>query len=345
MSQALRKAAILVSCLDVPTADALLEQMDERQAQRVRQAVMSLGPVDTQEEDAVIASFLRIELPDEDTPTTQAERRAASAYQPPRRAPAPTSRFEFLRETPDEKLASLLVGEHPQTIALVISHLPSQRSAAVLATLSGAEQAEVLRRLVELEAADPHALAEVESSLQARYSQQLPRERQRAAGLMAVEGIVRSADPQVQRDLLANLARYDRQLAERLTSAPPEPAPAVPAKLDAGVQVDSTLTQAAQLVPAPIALEQLDSRSLRQTAEMIDREVLILALAGMSPRLADRVLEQLSAADRQQLRRAVESLGPTRLTDLEEARHRMELLAGQLAAANRYEIPSLTNHI
>src|SRR4051812_34456966 len=58
MSSSLRKAAILVSSLDTRSADALLDQMGETQAARVRQAIMQLGEVNSAEQDQIIGQFL-----------------------------------------------------------------------------------------------------------------------------------------------------------------------------------------------------------------------------------------------------------------------------------------------
>src|SRR5687767_1770629 len=53
----IRKAAILVSLLDVPSADALLESMGEELSDRVRSAVMELDDVSDAEQEEVLAEF------------------------------------------------------------------------------------------------------------------------------------------------------------------------------------------------------------------------------------------------------------------------------------------------
>ena len=57
MSPALRKAAILISALDTPAADRLLEQMGAQQAALVRSAVVELTHIDPQEEDDILGEF------------------------------------------------------------------------------------------------------------------------------------------------------------------------------------------------------------------------------------------------------------------------------------------------
>src|SRR5262249_29673219 len=68
------------------------------------------------------------------------------------------SPFRFLHETSPRALGRLLEREHPQTIAVVVSHLPSDRAAEVLAGLPAELQIEVARRLVDLDETDPEIL-------------------------------------------------------------------------------------------------------------------------------------------------------------------------------------------
>ena len=124
--------------------------------------------------------------------------------------------FRFLREAHSDRLTPFLAGEHPQTIALVVSHLPPQRAAGLLAALGAPLQAEVLRRLADLEQADPEILLEVERGLESKIIESVRSDRRRTAGLNAVKGILQAADPSAKRTLLTSLARHDRQLAGTL---------------------------------------------------------------------------------------------------------------------------------
>ena len=67
-------------------------------------------------------------------------------------------------------------------------------------------QAEVVRRLVDLEETAPEILREVEEALQSRLSQQVQMQRRRVAGLAAVAGILQAADGRTGMEILDNLA-------------------------------------------------------------------------------------------------------------------------------------------
>src|SRR5262245_6821364 len=57
-TSAIRKAAILISTLDSASGDALLEQMGPEVAERVRNALMELDEIPSDEQTDVIADFL-----------------------------------------------------------------------------------------------------------------------------------------------------------------------------------------------------------------------------------------------------------------------------------------------
>jgi flagellar motor switch protein FliG len=70
---------------------------------------------------------------------------------------------EFLRRCDPKLLANVLRGEHPQTIALVLSTLGSKKAGDAISALPERIQTEVIMRMANLEKVDMSVLAEVES--------------------------------------------------------------------------------------------------------------------------------------------------------------------------------------
>ena len=320
----LRKAAILVAALDRPAADRVLDRMDPAQAQQVRQMTMELlDRIDPEEQRQVVDEFLRVRpmVPQKQPPGIELDGGLArklllrsSRFSPDEPLPSDASGsppFRFLHDAEGERLATLLAGERPQTIALVLSHLPAKQAGTVLVRLSPALQVDVIRRLVDLEETAPDILQEVERALESRFSEQMLRQRRRVAGVSAVAGILEASDGPVGAQILTNLASGDRQLAERLS--PPRLAFADLARLD-----DATLS------------------AIFRAAEP---ELAILALVGAPPELIDRVLARFPAAEAGPIRNQLNHLGPIRLSDVEEARRRIAELAQRLAIEGRIDLP------
>jgi flagellar motor switch protein FliG len=315
----LRKAAILVATLDALSAEAILDSVPEEQAARVRRMIVELGELDTAEQEDVIEEFFSA-APRDCFDRLEATQSGVRPEEPVELVLSPSlavdedpaEPFAFLSHAGDEKLLSLLAGEHPQTVALVVSHLPHDRAASVVGALDGDFQVDVLRRLVDLEQADPEVLREVESGLKSRVREQIRRERGAAVGLDGPGDIVEAADGPVKRNLLANLARHDRTLAARLRPHSCKFAD----------------------------LAQFDGDALAVLLSTVDRNVTVLAMAGAPLTVVGRVLEGLDPEEAKRLRQSIEHLGPVRLSDIDEAQRRIADQARQLALEGRIEFRS-----
>ena len=232
--EGLRKAAIFVASLDRHAADLVLEQMDPQMAQIIRQLMVAIDQIDPAEQRRVFDEFRRGGQPAVEAPApapaavlpgVEVEGSLAQQFaKAPQPAPEPdaprTPPFRFLRDTESDKLTRILMGERPQVIALVLSHLAPQQAGRVLVRLAPAVQTDVLRRLVDLEETDPEILREVEHGLQSRLAEQVRMQRRRVAGLSAITGIIEASDDQVGEAILQNLASRDRGLAQRLSPPP-----------------------------------------------------------------------------------------------------------------------------
>jgi flagellar motor switch protein FliG len=314
MNQAIRKAAILVSTLDRRSADALLDQMPAEQALLIRRAAFELERIDPVEQERVIAEFLgNTPQPQVSPPRIQSPPQAPQRERPRPRSASP---FCFLHDTDCRQIVALLEGEHPQTIAVVVSHLPAERAMALVASLPSTLQAEVIRRLVDLDETDPDILAEVEQGLETRIARHLQMQQRRTAGMKAVVNILAAAERDVERQILVNLARHAPELARQL----PYSGPAF------GFE----------------DLALLDGATLGVLVRQADPEVTILALAGSHAQLVDRVLGSLPTVEAQELRDAWRHLGPTPLSDIEAAQQAIVELAEQLELEGRIELPLAT---
>lgn len=315
----LQKAALFVAALDAETADALLDRLQPAQAGLLRRVLVELDDAENELQRAVVAEFVgcapraldaaaeSAKSPDQEP--SPALYGAAAYDQSGRRTPSIEVPFRFLHEAPGEDLSELLEGEHPQTVAVVLSHLPAQRAAEAVASLSEAVQADVLRRLARLDETDTATLQAVEAELERRFRNRFPADRGRSSGVGAVQSILSEASPAVRRSLLAGISRQDPKLATRLTRP--------------------SLTFA--------DLPQLADATLRTLCDETDPEILAVALAGADLSYADRFVAVLPRVQAAQLRRDIDTLGPTRLTDVEIAQQELVETAHRIEASGRLE--------
>lgn len=313
---ALRRAAILVLSLDDATADAVLDQLPESDAALVRRMMVDLDRVDADEERRTIDEFLRRRTaPRRDLGVELALGLAQKIdFVRPTDAAAPDDNrpFAFLRAARGENITPMITGEHPQTIAVVVSHLPDDRAAAVLASLDADLQAEVIQRLIDLDQADPEVIREVERALESRMLEQTQAERRRESGLASVARMLDAAEPSLRRTIMTKLSRQDRGLAERLR-------------------------------PQRFEFEDLyevDDATLATIIAAAGMEISRLALAGADDSLLERIVKPLTPPEAKKMRRLIEQLGPIRLSDVEDAQREVARIARQLALEGTIDLPA-----
>lgn len=365
-NDSIRKAAILVSALDTAQADALLEGMGDELAARVRACVMELDEIDPLEQQRIIEQFLGggasdaivddVEIsaaPPEDESVAaepvslsdylaqQADEDANSDSDPPDEEagaesvePAP---FLFLNDMTGDELAHVLRHEHAQAAAVVLAHLAPAAAAAAMAHLPAAMQADVARRIVNLDVVDEGTLRVLEEGLQRQIGTSMVGGSR--TGLTAMQNILAAA-PRAHKDrLLRSFQHSDARLAVALAGGHSDAAtrdgvicePTEDAHDDAGG-------------PAPAGyefedLEQLGDDGLRRVLQQANGRVLLLALAGASGRLMERIYGQLPARQARQLRQQIEQQGPISLRDVVQAQRHLGKIAAQLAAAGEIDEP------
>jgi flagellar motor switch protein FliG len=372
VSDQLRKAALLMRSVDSDTAAVLLAQLTPEEASTLREAMRSLGPIDTDEQADLVAEFRRssssaagsleggVELSLAESTTHEAAHAALHA---------PTShcdtgkRFEFLESAPIGSLVPYLAREHAQTVAVVLSHFEPARAAAVLAELPQSLQADAFERLANLGEADSETVRVIEHELEAWMKQRANDVRHRGQRKDAAASILSAADSKTRDRIVASLTTRNTKLATQRRSSQTE--------IKAQSQVDGLRTAtrsrgadtyqviskrvavsrpatARTAPPAPSApsiafddLIQLDSRSLARILQAADPNVLALALTGSREELIDRICDQMPKRMATIFRRELRKLGPTRLSDVEAAQRAVAQLAAQHMAERRAKVAGM----
>jgi len=375
MVDRLREAAILVTALDDESAERLLATMHPELAERVRDVARGLDSVSPEERTRVIRTFLlaqgRAVAAAAETPDATLARRLAQARQATGSLSQNSQPFAFLAEASNETLLRRLDGQHPQVVAAVVAHLPPARAAELLTRFTPQRQAEVLQHVTQLQDAEPALVESLERDLRAELEEEILADRRRSQGLAIVTSILNAAGGN-RRELLASLARHGGDMFAAVES---QLHPANGTSLTANGTVQSVEHESA-IHPVPrqrggerfggathdesdfeadgsppgsapdfdfdLDFEELrfcDDRGLALLLHEANPRVALLALAGASPRLMDRIARHLPAREARSLRRKMEQLGPLRLDDIRRAQDEIARLARQLIAAGCLHLP------
>lgn len=198
--------------------------------------------------------------------------------------------FHFLRMHEPAEVLQHLRDEHPQTIALVLSHLTPRLAASLLAGLDPDIQPDVAGRLATLEAADPDVVQRVEASLRSRLGE-VRRRSGRRDGVKELADLLNQVDRTTERAILGRLEAEDPDLAERVRA----------------------------LMFVFEDLVTLDDRALQEVLRTVDVGRLAIALKGVTTELRGALERNLSQRARTTLAEEIDLLGQVRVRDVEEA--------------------------
>lgn len=207
-----------------------------------------------------------------------------------------TRPLDFLRNVDPKQLLVLIRKEHPQTIALVLSHLQASQASAVISELPSQMQTEVARRLAEIGRIAPEVISEVEKVLESRlYS--------------IVEGEA-FADADGKEALVEILSQSDRSTEEKIITGLTKKSPHL---------VSDIKTKLCDFED----LNNIDDNSLQQVLRLTDIRDLVLALKGANRDLAERIYNCMTPEVSKALRDDVESLGSVPWEEIKAAQQQI----------------------
>lgn len=161
----LRKAAVVLLSLPRHQAADLLDQLDPLEMESLTEVLAKKRPITAAERSAVASEF-----------AAAAARVPASTHTPRLNAlnadvaldsPPP---FASLLDVDSQILFKALASEHPQTIALVLAHLPASQAAQIISRLAPEQAPAVVRRLATIGPVSDEVRADVERELARRVA-------------------------------------------------------------------------------------------------------------------------------------------------------------------------------
>ena len=210
--------------------------------------------------------------------------------------------FKHLKDIDPKLLAGFIKGEHPQTIAIIISHLGHQKASQVVGYLPEHLQYEIMNRIATLETVPPDLIQEVDEVLE-KELMSLGKRGQQIGGIGVVAEILNHCDRRTGDNILQFLEESDADLAERVR----------------------------KMMFVFDDLVQVNDQGIRELLKEIRNEELTLALKTASEELKTKIFKNLSQRAAQMLQEDISMMGPARLSEVEAAQQ------GILNVARRLE--------
>ncbi|MEZ5788073.1 MAG: flagellar motor switch protein FliG [Xanthobacteraceae bacterium] len=306
------RAAVLLLALGDQYGAKIWGMLDDEELRELSVVMSTLGTVQAEAVENLMLEFVsRLSASGAIMGNYDATERLLQQYLPPERVsgimdeirgPAGRNMWEKLSNVQEELLANYLKNEYPQTAAVVLSKLRPEHSAKVLGILPEEYGLDVVNRMLRMESVQKEVLERIEQTLRTEFMSSLSQTRRRDAHELMAE-IFNNFDRQTETKFMTSLEETNRESAERIKN----------------------------LMFTFDDLVKLDNAAAQTLLRHVDKDKLAIALKGASEPLRQFFLSNMSSRAAKMLSDDMQTLGPVRLRDVDEAQALLVNLTKDLA--------------
>lgn len=203
--------------------------------------------------------------------------------------------FEFVRKTDASQLLNFIQDEHPQTIALILSYLSSAQASAIISSLPPDKQADVARRIAQMDRTSPDVIKEVEKVLERKLVSLVNQDYTIVGGVDSIVDILNTVDRGTEKHIMETLEIEEPELADEIRR-----------KMFVFEDILS-----------------LDDKSIQRVLREVDNNELAIALKGSNEEVQSVIFNNLSKRLATMIKEDMDFMGPIRLKDVEESQQKI----------------------
>ncbi len=321
----LQKAAIILIALGPTDSAPILKHLSEEESSKAAKAIAQLEQVKPEQIDGVLEEFhqfatthqffikggleyaqkLLIETYGSSAAQRLMERLVKSMG-------SDHANFENFRKVDPQQLGKFVQDEHPQTIALILSHLDPEQAAMLLTSLPAETRTDVAIRMANLDQISPEIVRNIATVIDQKLRHLGEPSREACGGVKAVANMFNRLDPKTCLQLLDGME---------------SDAPAVFDEIRRYMFVFRDL-------------EDLDTIAIKTIVSKVERNALVMALKGSNDSLRKKFISSQSQRGGEMLAEDIASLGPVKLKDVDAAQQQIIAVAREL---EKDGVISLTN--
>jgi flagellar motor switch protein FliG len=307
-----QRAAILLVALGDKLGGEILKQLNDEEVKAVSKAIARLDKITPNQTESVLEEFSQAARSGGARGGFDyAKRMLAHAFGPegakriaehlPKSGAQANKSIESLQKADPQQLSRFMESEHPQTIALILSHLSPAQAASLIANLPPALRGDVALRIAQLDKVSPDVVARVSLVISEKLRSVGELRMEAHGGPRSVAEILNRMDSAVSDEILTNM-KEEQSLVDAIRHY--------------------------MFTFEDILL--IDPAAMKEVVAKIDKKLLVVALKGTSDQLKDHFLQCMSQRGGEMLREDMEAAGPVRIRDVEAAQQQILAVVQQL---------------
>ncbi len=295
----------------------ILRQLDEEEVQEIGREVANVAIIPTEQSEAILEEFYEMAVAHDYVAkggVDYARKLLMNAFGPEqakklldrllRTLGAESANFDILQKADPQQLAKFIHSEHPQTIALVLSHLNPSQAASLLFSLPQEMRSDVSTRMAHLDQISPEIISKIAMVIASKLKALGEVSRETYGGVRAVSEMFNRLDSNTSKDILNKIEDNDPGLVETIR----------------------------HLMFVFEDLLLLDQGGVKELLGKVDRKILTIALKGTSDQLKNHLLAAMSQRGAEMLREDMDGLGPIKIKEVEGAQQQIIAVVRQLEA-------------
>jgi flagellar motor switch protein FliG len=315
--EGIQKAAILLVSLGDAASAEILRQLDEEEVQKLSHEIARITSIPTGQAEAVLEEYYQMTLAHDYVlkgGLDYARKILVQAFGPEaarrlldrlvKALGTEVATFDALQKADPQQLAKFIHSEHPQMIALILSHLNASQAASLLTSLPAEIRADVAQRMASLDQISPEIIAKVAAIIGQKLKALGEFSRETCGGVRAVSELLNRLDSSTSKEILDKIEHQDQNLAETIR----------------------------HLMFVFEDLLLLDQGGMKEVLSRVDRKILTIALKGTSDELKRHFLESMSQRGAEMMREDMEALGPVKIKEVDAAQQQIIAIVRQLEA-------------
>ena len=201
------------------------------------------------------------------------------------------STLEALELVDTRTLANFIINEHPQTIALIIAHLPVEKKVEVVRILPEGLQAEIVLRVANLDFVSPELIAQLDDVLKTELSTLGSIDNYQLGGVQPVVDMLNMMDKNSEKNVMSRVEERDPELAEEIW----------------------------KLMFVFEDIIYIDDKGIQNLIKEVNHQKLVVALKTAPESIRAKLFKNMSKRAVDILLDDLKSLGPKKLSEVEQA--------------------------
>lgn len=312
-----KKAAMLLILLGDKVSAEIVKQLSDEEVQQVAREVARLEAISSDEAESLLEEFYQMSMAHDFVirgGIDFAKKMLLTAFGPDvakklidrlsKSMGGDYANLDILQKADPQQLAKFIHNEHPQTIALVLSHLNASQAAGLLISLPPEMRSDVALRMANLDQISPEIVNKIASVIGQKLQAIGEYSRESYGGIRAVSEMFNRLDSGNSKEILEVIERHNPNLVETIR----------------------------HLMFVFEDLLLIDVNQLKEILSRVDRRNLTLALKGTSDSLKDHFFGTMSARAIEMMKDDIDALGPVRIKEVETAQQQIISVVRQLEA-------------